>query len=702
MIIVSNINKIIEFINGNQIKIDKSTYFTVIAAQLTIYGIFLTFVQFIANIDSEGKNIITHYLGTNINSFYINKNLKLSKIIKSKIFLATLILSFLIKPILVVFNLTFDERIHSLLIFVWYSLAIIYMILFACVFVGCAKLTMEIKRIGENSKYNLVLDEIEGNFIKESDKLLRKELEVYKLDQILILVKELYKKDNRSDLLTRYDKLTKRLLQKYYDKKEYEIKLIVEKNFCGKNQERFDYNFGLELRILDGIIKDTLKREELDDEYIKSIFRIRMKILNKGLERKIISEIKDGKSGKDIKEEDKEKIWGIYESILTNRKYMNLNKELISMLYSDRPSVSEEIKEIIQFENRKEISKLLVKGFELVCYDKMSETEFIEIFRRILFDEEFKEILTKKVSELYSENYISSNTENIMKILTEYQKAYILTYLIIYHSVYHHRKEWNYFNITQLRRLLPQKDDLITVLDENRDYIISKFKNSIIEHRFHDDMISVLIDYLKERMSQELIIKADTSEIINTFYLFVFKVGVLKQEIYYQEYDFSNNKSLRVRLLKFLSRHSELFGYDKFQTFLYIFQNNAFSDEKDIDYEIENDLSCLILANITITKDLITKWRKEGKNLWTSVVKYLLIKTAELNRYNDIEDEKWIIKKVYKDFVSSNKSIDMYIGDIANIYEKYHLSLSYIQKENMNRFINNSLFEIMKYDRQEV
>ncbi|MVX62395.1 hypothetical protein GKZ28_01600 [Clostridium chromiireducens] len=413
MIIVSNINTIIEFINGNQIKIDKSAYFTVIAAQLTIYGIFLTFVQFIANIDNEGKNTITHYLGIEINSFYINKKLKLSKIIKSRIFLAILIVSFIIKPILVVFNIAIDERIQSLLIFAWYSLAIIYMILFACVFVGCAKLTMEIKRIGENSKYNLVLDEIEGNFIKESDELLRKELEVDKLDQILILVKELYKKDNRSDLLTRYDKLVKRLLQKYYDKKEDEIKLLVGKNVCVKNQEPFEYNFGLELRILDGIIKDILKREELDDEFIKSIFRIRMKILNKSLERKIISEIKDGKSGKDIKEDDKEKIWGIYESILTNRKYMDLNKELISMLYSDRPSVSEEIKEIIQFENRKEISKLLVKGFELVCYDNMSETEFIEIFRRILVDEEFKEILTKKVSELYSENYISSNTENI-------------------------------------------------------------------------------------------------------------------------------------------------------------------------------------------------------------------------------------------------------------------------------------------------
>lgn len=243
---------------------------------------------------------------------------------------------------------------------------------------------------------------------------------------------------------------------------------------------------------------------------------------------------------------------------------------------------------------------------------------------------------------------------------------------------------------------MPCKDDLITVLDEKTDYIISKFRNSMIKHKFNEQMIHTLIDYLKERMSEELIIEADTSKIINTFYLFVFKVGVLKQEIYYQEYNFSNNKSLRVRFLKFLSRHSELFEYDKFQSFLYIFQNNAFSDEKDIECEIENDLSCLILGNITITQDLITKWREEGKKLWPSMVKYLLIKTAEFDIYNDLEDEKWIIKNVYKDFVGSNKSIEMYIENIEFIYKKYHLGLSYIQKEKINRFINKSLLEVVQ------
>ncbi|GKX66899.1 hypothetical protein [Inconstantimicrobium mannanitabidum] len=696
MNITLQINTIIEFIFGNQMKIDKSVYFTVIVAQLTIYGIFLTFIQFIANIDDEGKNRIPHYLGIETKSFYINKKLKLSKIVKSEIFLVILILSLFLKPILVIFNLIIDKRMQSIIVFIWYSFAIIYMILFASIFIGCAKLTMQIKQIGENSKYNLLLDEIEENFIKESNRLLRKELEVDKLNQILILMRKLYKRDNRSDLLMRYNKLTKKLLQKYYDKKDYEMRLLVKKSICVRNQEPFEYNFQLELEILNEIIKDALNREVQDEEFIKSIFRIRMKILNKTLERKIINEVKKGKSSTniDIEEHDREKKFFGYELILRSRKYVDLNKYLINMLYTDIPSVSEESKIIIQCENRKEISKLLILYLELVCDGKINETDFLEIFKKILYEEEFKEVLTSEVRQVYSRQYIPQKIENILKMLDDHQKVYILTYLIIYYSIYDFREEWKSFDLVKLRMLLPQKEAFVTILDENKEYIIDRFEKSEINHRFSKKMIEYLIKYLKHNISETLMTNVFNSKVINTFYLFVFKIGILNEEVYHLEYHFNSNKSLRLGLLRFLSKHPELFVYDKFMMFLHVLRNNSFNNEKDLG-DIENDLTCLILSNVKITNELITKWREEGKYLWPSLIKYLLVKITEFQRYSDSKNEKWLINNINQDFVSSNKSVEMYVKYIISIYEKYHLDLSYVQKEKMNKFISRGLLELM-------
>lgn len=685
--ILHTINK---FIINNQMKIDKSVYFTVIAAQLTIYGIFLTFVQFIANIDNDGT-----YLAVEIKSFYISKKLKISKIIGSNIFLIIVLFSFLVKPILIICNTSISETTKSCITFGWYTFVIIFMVLFACTFVKCTKLTMKIKSIGQNSKYNLILKDIEEDFVKRRNKKLKKELEIIKLQKILRSMKRRYEIDDNCNLLTKYNELTITVLTKYYERKEYEINLLVKKNVCVKNQKPFEYNFKFELRILDDIIKDILEREKKDNEFIKNVFIIRMKILNKSLERKIIDEIKDNQSNQIVKEQDKSRVWLIYKILLKSSDYINLIKDVINMLYIDIPSVSEEAKVIIQYENRKEISHLLGICFELVCNEKMNEIQFIEIFDNVLIEEDFKKVLMQSVIDVFSVDNKPRISEKIIKRLDEHQRVYILAYLLIYHSIYDFREEWKHLELVKLRMILPFTEDFVTILDANKEYIISRFENSIIRHRFNKQMVDVLIHYLRQSMSQKLVIRIFNDNIINVFYLFVFKVVILKENVYYTEYDFSNYKQLKVRFVRFLSEHPELFEDDEILKFLYILRNNTFSKEHDIDIELKDDFSCLILANITITADLISKWSGEGAYVWSSLVKYLLVKTIELEKYNNSEDEKWVIKNVKQDFVGSNKSVDVYVQDITDTYEKYHLTFSYVQKENISRFIYKCLMGIM-------
>ena len=60
------------YIFNNNLNIDKATYFTVIIGQITIYGILLTFYQFVVSYQSNEKTAGT-YLGNNIDEYFIKK-----------------------------------------------------------------------------------------------------------------------------------------------------------------------------------------------------------------------------------------------------------------------------------------------------------------------------------------------------------------------------------------------------------------------------------------------------------------------------------------------------------------------------------------------------------------------------------------------------------------------------------------------------
>ena len=65
---------------NNNLSVDKSTYLTVIFGQITMYGILLTFYQFVAD-KSDGKKT---YLGCNLNECYIKKNVVFLNTVQGK------------------------------------------------------------------------------------------------------------------------------------------------------------------------------------------------------------------------------------------------------------------------------------------------------------------------------------------------------------------------------------------------------------------------------------------------------------------------------------------------------------------------------------------------------------------------------------------------------------------------------------------
>lgn len=61
---------------NNNLSVDKSTYLTVIFGQITMYGILLTFYQFVASYQG-GEKAATRYLGINITEYFVKKKIKI-------------------------------------------------------------------------------------------------------------------------------------------------------------------------------------------------------------------------------------------------------------------------------------------------------------------------------------------------------------------------------------------------------------------------------------------------------------------------------------------------------------------------------------------------------------------------------------------------------------------------------------------------
>ena len=88
---------IMDYMLNNDLNIDKATFFTVIIGQITIYGILLTFYQFVASYQGNERSV-TRYLGINITEYFVKKKIKIfNSIISKKMFGILLILEILLE-----------------------------------------------------------------------------------------------------------------------------------------------------------------------------------------------------------------------------------------------------------------------------------------------------------------------------------------------------------------------------------------------------------------------------------------------------------------------------------------------------------------------------------------------------------------------------------------------------------------------------
>lgn len=274
---------IIDYMFNNNLSIDKATFFTVIIGQITIYGILLTFYQFVASYQG-GEKAATRYLGINITEYFVKKKIKIfNKIISKKMFGVLLILEILYKPFMTIYGETLGTSTISIINFVWFLFAIVYFILFVMLFIQCTKSILMIKMSSDIKRNGYIISEINKEFLKKTmkERISKNAIDLLRRD--FVNLHDAIQEDENTELQGRYNQLIHLIFTDYIGRKQYEISNIEKKGRILKNQVSWIYNSNCEVHLLQEIIDEIYF--QLDEQNIKSILNFYIDLIRLNLIR---------------------------------------------------------------------------------------------------------------------------------------------------------------------------------------------------------------------------------------------------------------------------------------------------------------------------------------------------------------------------------------------------------------------------------
>lgn len=266
---MERLQTMMNYIFENNLNIDKTTFFTVIIGQITIYGILLTFYQFVASY----KKVSNQYLCFNITEYFMKKNI----IVPKKLFGAILIFEILYKPFITVYGKGLSIQIINMMNFIWFASAIIYFVLFVILFFQCTKSILTLKISSNIKTNNYLVDDINENFLKKSSRE-RKHCKIVDLlckdfENLHIAIQH----DDNPEWQNKYDRLINTIFGKYTKKKRDEICNAEKQRIVSRKKLPDMGNASRELDLLQKIIDE--KYFQLDEENIEYIFSFHINLL---------------------------------------------------------------------------------------------------------------------------------------------------------------------------------------------------------------------------------------------------------------------------------------------------------------------------------------------------------------------------------------------------------------------------------------
>lgn len=666
---------------NNNLSIDKATFFTVIIGQITIYGILLTFYQFVASYQG-GEKAATRYLGINITEYFVKKKIKIfNKIISKKMFGVLLILEILYKPFMTIYGETLGTSTISIINFVWFLFAIVYFILFVMLFIQCTKSILMIKMSSDIKRNGYIISEINKEFLKKTmkERISKNAIDLLRRD--FVNLHDAIQEDENTELQGRYNQLIHLIFTDYIGRKQYEISNIEKKGRILKNQVSWIYNSNCEVHLLQEIIDEIYF--QLDEQNIKSILNFYIDLIRLNLIRAKQAGYSKVRLNRydDLYVKAEEKIFDVIEwkdvilkiyQKLSDKKKQELIRLLQRGLNQGQDFYEQYYKQCI--------NDLIRVEFDCIFSEKRKQKDFVKIFGQIIKDKYFNDICAQIMRDkiIY---YNRFDAGEIIGQLSGKNCTYIFSYIVLYYSIYRFRFEWEYININVLRILWKQHSDM----QDDAEEVIEKIRNSNIGHRFEDKMYFKFMEYINASADGELFNMVYNDKILDVFYVWVIKTSVINQDdLIYSIYQDNLDIDIQIAIINELAKHDELMECESIHTWVQYMRYNSFAMQNSFPRKLNITLRSLLLTNINVV--IVVNYVHENRYFYDDVIgAYLLVKLHELS--DKTQKQKQIKEIVKNAFIASNMDIDEYINMIEKECYMCGCEINYVQKEKMKEYL---------------
>jgi len=672
---------IIDYMFNNNLSIDKATFFTVIIGQITIYGILLTFYQFVASYQG-GEKAATRYLGINITEYFVKKKIKIfNKIISKKMFGVLLILEILYKPFMTIYGETLGTSTISIINFVWFLFAIVYFILFVMLFIQCTKSILMIKMSSDIKRNGYIISEINKEFLKKTmkERISKNAIDLFRRD--FVNLHDAIQEDENTELQGRYNQVIHLIFTDYIGRKQYEISNIEKKGRILKNQVSWIYNSNCEVHLLQEIIDEIYF--QLDEQNIKSILNFYIDLIRLNLIRAKQAGYSKVRLNRydDLYVKAEEKIFDVIEwkdvilkiyQKLSDKKKQELIRLLQRGLNQGQDFYEQYYKQCI--------NDLIRVEFDCIFSEKRKQKDFVKIFGQIIKDKYFNDICAQIMRDkiIY---YNRFDAGEIIGQLSGKNCTYIFSYIVLYYSIYRFRFEWEYININVLRILWKQHSDM----QDDAEEVIEKIRNSNIGHRFEDKMYFKFMEYINASADGELFNMVYNDKILDVFYVWVIKTSVINQDdLIYSIYQDNLDMDIQIAIINELAKHDELMECESIHTWVQYMRYNSFAMQNSFPRKLNITLRSLLLTNINVV--IVVNYVHENRYFYDDVIgAYLLVKLHELS--DKTQKQKQIKEIVKNAFIASNMDIDEYINMIEKECYMCRCEINYVQKEKMKEYL---------------
>lgn len=654
---------VLSFIRSNSLYIDKSAYFTVVFGQLTVYGILLTFYQFLASYLTIGEQY--SFLGINITEYYVKRRIRFFGRLSNIMIVVLIVWESIYKPVTVVFKQYLGDLLLSFMNCVWFLIAVFYFILMGLILYQCAAVAIEIKSCSHILIMNHIAKEIgkqviidKSIFKKEKNRAV--DLLIRDIESIVRYIDE----DNRVEkCLYWYRDILDCVLEKYIQNKTKEIGRFNRDFKVRKNQIPPLYIARRELSALYTLLKIE---EHIIDPF--SVLRWQLRILKHNL---IVAQKTNERQNLDEWQKLFSSIWDNISSCDNS----DLESRVIYLLVKEKDNGTADYGNVCE-----EYIAYALKDYALLALNnKIARKRFESTFGCVICNEHYNNIMsTLLISRIISNQEICNS--DFANLLTSENCSYVLVYVIFYFSFHRSTAKWKVINTDTLKILWKKHTDL----RDCKDYIIEKISYSDINHRFSDELYDCLLEYSTHKDMNSLMKEIDSDGLLDVFVAFVMLVAVIQRDYaFYYTWD-AIDESVLIQIINKLSYREELLKDENVISWLECVRYYSVDNWKELPHQLKGSLRNYLLLNIS--PEVIFKYISNPSSyLQKYYGEYLLIKLKSTS--DNIKKDDKFRKTVRDSFVNSNSSFENYIDYLDKECLICSNPLNYIQKEEMKAFL---------------